>query len=313
MKILLTGGCGFIGSNLVPYLLNEGHAVKIVDNLSRGSLENLAGCKDVTFLNADIRDCSLMRAAVQGSDAVVHLAAFGSVAESLSEPDKNFSVNVEGTFSVLNAVKEEGVKRLIFASTGGALFGDTKPPVTETTVPKPISPYGASKLAGEGYCSAYAHSYGITITALRFANVVGPKSLHKKGVLTNFFRAILENRPLTIYGDGSATRDFIFVGDLCDGICKAIWDRKPGLSTYHLATGREVSIRELAELTLRITGKRDYPIIYLETRQGEVSRNFASPTLAVEDLNFRVSYTLEDALRRTWEWYRDNYAETTDT
>ena len=176
--------------------------------------------------------------------------------------------------------------------------------MSEASVPRPISPYGASKLAGEGYCCAFAHSYGMSVTALRFANIIGPVSWHKKGAVTAFFKAIMNGEPIRIFGDGTATRDFLYVEDLCRGILLALKAKRPGFNVYHLASGREVSIRELAELARQVAGAPDHEIVFEPRRPGEVERNFARYDLARKELGFEPQVPLEDALARTWEWFR---------
>lgn len=306
-KILVTGGAGFIGSTLVPRLVGLGNQVLVVDNLSRGSRGFLSALPHLEFHEADIRDTGTMTRIAQGCDILIHLAAYGSVVESVAEPSENFSVNVEGTFSVLKAARDSGVSKLIFASTGGALIGNAQPPVDERSVPRPISPYGASKLAGEGYCCAFANAYGMSVTALRFANVIGPQSLHKKGAVTNFFKAIIDNRPVIIYGDGSATRDFLYVEDLCQGITNAVLSHLAGFNVFHLASGKEVSVRQLAELCIEVSGHVDHQIVFEPKRDGEVDRNCASSLVASESLGFVPQWSIKDGLVKTWEWFKTNY------
>lgn len=303
-SVLVTGGCGFIGANLVPKLLQQGYSVTVYDDLSRGRLEYLADPGACRFIRGDIRDELRLCAALKGVDFVVHLAAYGSVVESVVNPDDNFSVNAEGTFTVLNAARKSGIKKLVFSSTGGALIGNATPPVDETSVPRPISPYGASKLAGEGYCCAFAHSYEMSITALRFANVIGPISRHKKGAVTVFLKALMAGEDIRIYGDGGATRDFLYVDDLCNGLIAAMKAEKRGFNVYHLASGREVSILELAELARTVASAPHHPIRFEPKRTGEVERNFASCERARAELGFSPSIGLEQAMRMTWDWFR---------
>jgi UDP-glucose 4-epimerase len=301
-KLLLTGGCGFIGANRAPTLRSRGHEVTILDNLSRGRREHLDDASGYHIVEADIRDEDAVAAACAGQEAVVHLAAYGSVVESVADPVENFQINVEGTFSVLNAARRTGVGRVVFASTGGALIGNAEPPVDERALPRPISPYGASKLAGEGYCSAFAEAYGMSVTALRFANVIGPISWHKKGAVTAFFKAIMSGEPIRIFGDGKATRDFLYVGDLCQGIAAGLEAALPRFNVFHLASGRETSVRELAEIARRVGGKPDHPILHDLKRAGEVERNFATYNLARQQLGFEPRISIEEAMARTWTW-----------
>lgn len=303
-RLLLTGGCGFIGANLAPMLRQRGHEVRILDNLSRGRPEYLDDPGAYELVQADIRDEAAVQAACAGRDAVVHLAAYGSVVESVASPVENFQINVEGTFKVLNAARQAGVGRVVFASTGGALIGNATPPVNERAVPRPISPYGASKLAGEGYCCAFAEAYGMSVTALRFANVIGPISWHKKGAVTAFFKAIMAGDPIRIFGDGSATRDFLYVDDLCRGITAGLEAALPRFNVFHLASGRETSVRELAEIACRVAGRPDHPIVHDLKRAGEVERNFATYDLARDTLGFEPAVSVEEAMARTWTWMR---------
>jgi UDP-glucose 4-epimerase len=255
-------------------------------------------------VTADIRDEDSVVKAASGNDAIIHLAAYGSVVESVAAPEENFSVNAEGTFRVLNAARRAGVGQVVFSSTGGALIGNAIPPVNEQSVPRPISPYGASKLAGEGYCCAFANAYDMSVIALRFANVVGPISWHKKGAVTAFFKAIMDGNPIHIYGDGAATRDFLYVEDLCRGIVAGLDAKLSGFNVFHLASGQEVSVRELAEIACRVASAPEHPILYDPKRKGEVERNFAAYDLAERELGFHPSVTIEKAMEMTWEWFK---------
>ena len=298
---LVTGGAGFVGANLVPMLLERGVRVRVLDNLVTGDAGRLA--PDVEFVEGDVRDPDALARAAAGADTVVHLAAAGSVAESVADPLPNFEVNARGTLYTLNAAVQAGVARFVFASTGGALIGDAPPPVDETSLPRPISPYGASKLAGEGYCHAFRGSYGLDFIALRFANVYGPHSERKKGALTAFIKRALRGEPLEIYGDGEATRDFIYVDDLCAGILAA-HDRRDVQGVLHLASERETTIAGLARLVLDATGS-DATVTNLDRRRGEVERNFAIARRAAEALDWHAEVALEDGIARTVAWFRE--------
>jgi UDP-glucose 4-epimerase len=285
----------------VPKLLERGVEVRAFDNLSRGSRENLGGL-DVEIVEGDVRDPDAVARALDGVDTVVHLAAFGSVAESVGDPFTNFDVNVRGTLVPLHASAAAGVAKFVFASTGGAIMGNAPPPVDETTLPRPISPYGASKLCGEAYGHAFAGSFGLPVVALRFANVYGPVSDHKKGAVTVFIKRALRREPLVIYGDGTATRDFLYVDDLCDGICAAV-ERPLADEVVHLASGEETSIGDLARMVLELADAPDTPIRYEERRRGEVERTFAKAERAADLLGFRPANTLRDGLRKTVDWF----------
>jgi UDP-glucose 4-epimerase len=275
--------------------------VRALDNFSRGSREYLNGI-DAELVEGDIRDEAAVWNAIQGVDTVVHLAAFGSVVESVEDPVENFDVNVRGTLVVLRAAVASGVEKVVFASTGGAIMGNTPPPVDEATLPWPISPYGASKLCGEAYCHAFAGSFGLPVVALRFANVYGPMSDHKKGVITNFIKQALRGEPIVIYGDGTASRDFLYVDDLCDGIAAAVHADLHD-EVLHLASGEETTINDLARLILQLTGAAETPIRYEERRRGEIERTFARPERAAELLGFQPANSLADGLEKTVRWF----------
>jgi UDP-glucose 4-epimerase len=304
-RILVTGGAGFVGATLVRRLAGAGHGVRVLDNYSTGDISHLAGV-DAELAEGDIRDVSALDAALAGMDAVIHLAAAGSVITSIADPAANFDVNVLGTFRVLDAARRAGVERTVQASTGGALVGDATPPVSESSLPKPISPYGASKLAGEGYAHAVAAAYGLRTVALRFANVYGPWSARKQGAVTLFFRAIQAGEPIVIYGDGSASRDYTHVDDISRAIELAPERDVPGGTVLHIASGVETTVRELADLCRGAAGAPGHPVVYWPGRAGEVGRNFASYDLARQLLGYAPSIGREDGIRRTWTWFTES-------
>jgi UDP-glucose 4-epimerase len=303
-RILVTGGAGFVGATLVRQLTEAGQRVRVLDNYSTGDAAHLAGV-DAEQIEGDIRDADALDAALAGVDAVVHLAAAGSVIMSIADPAANFDVNVLGTFRVLDAARRAGVERTVQASTGGALIGNATPPVDESSLPKPISPYGASKLAGEGYAHAFAAAYGLRTVALRFANVYGPWSEKKQGVIQMFFRAIRAGEPLVIYGDGSASRDYTHVDDIARAIGLALDRDVPGGTVLHIASGVETTVRELAGLCRDAAGAPGHPVEYRPARAGEVGRNFASYDLASKELGYAPSIAREEGIRRTWEWFTE--------
>jgi UDP-glucose 4-epimerase len=302
VRTLITGGCGFVGANLVPMLLERGCELRILDNFSLADPDRVAR-SGVEVVKGDVRDAAAVARAAEGTEAVIHLAAFGNVADSIADPLENFDVNARGTLVALEAAARAGARRFVFASTGGALVGDAPAPVDESSLPRPISPYGASKLCGEGYCHAFRGSYGLETVALRFANVYGPRSEHKRGVVTTFVKRALRAEPLVIYGDGSATRDFIYVDDLCAGIAAAL--ASPAAEgVVHLASERETAIGDLARLVIDITGA-DVPVECVPRRRGEVERNFALARRAAELFGFRAAVSLEDGVARTVDWFAD--------
>lgn len=304
--VLITGGCGFIGANLVRRLSSaEGRTVKALDNFSRGSKKLLSGV-DAAVIEADVTRIESLVTHFAEVDAVVHLAAYGSVVESMESPVENFRNNVIGTFNVLETARQCRVKKLVFASTGGALIGDAQPPVSEESLPRPISPYGASKLCGEAYAGAFGRAFGIETVALRFANVYGPFSGHKKGAITVFMKAIDRGEPMVIYGDGSASRDFLYVDDLCAGIEWALEASLAPGSVYHVASGVETSIASLAEKVAQACGRVEHPIEYRPKRAGEVARNFAHYDRAREAFGYSPRWSLDEGLQSTWDWFQSN-------
>ena len=305
MTVLVTGGAGFVGATLVRRLTEGGRPVRVFDNFSTGDPTHLAGV-DADVVKGDIRDAAALDAALAGVDSVVHLAAAGSVVASVADPVANFEANVLGTFRVLDAARRADVERLVQASTGGALIGDATPPVNEDSLPKPISPYGASKLAGEGYAHAFAKSFGLGTVALRFANVYGPWSERKTGVMTRYFRAIQAGEPLVIYGDGSSSRDYTHVSDISRAIELALDKDVPGGTVLHVASGVETRVAELARLCCAAAGVPDHPVEYQPTRAGEVDRNFASYDRAAQVLGYAPAVSLEAGIRDTWDWFQDH-------
>ena len=304
---LITGGAGFIGSNLARRLLEHGHQVRVLDNLSKGNKAYLNGL-DIEFYEADITKPDTCDSAFKGVTKVVHLAAMGSVVESVSEPQNNFDVNVVGTFNVLNLAVKAGVKKLVFSSTGGAIMGNTTPPVNEKSLPKPISPYGASKLCCEAYCHAYAESYDIATICLRFANVYGPNSEHKTGVVNKFAEKVMRGESLTIFGDGSSTRDYIHVSDLCQGIELALNDTAIKNDVLHIATGKETSLQELAELFLEFGSDGGSSVEYFPTRVGEVERNFALYDYAQKMLGYQPKISLHEGMKEAYQYLAESYS-----
>ena len=304
MTTLITGGCGFIGANLVRRLREDGRSVRILDDLSQGRKEDIEGL-GADLVVGDLRDQDAVTGAVAGADADVHLAAHTRVVESVEQPRENFDVNALGTLNVLLAAREERVERVVFASTGGAIIGDAEPPVHEEMVPRPLAPYGASKLACEAYCSAFAGAYGMDTIALRFANVYGPYSYNKGSVVATYLRNLLLGRELLLFGDGTQTRDFVHVRDICAAITSALAADFHGFEAFHLGSGVETSMLELIRLMAGATGRELSPIGQ-PARAGEVYRNCADISKARRMLAFEPEHALSDGLKETWSWFRQH-------
>jgi UDP-glucose 4-epimerase len=302
-EVLVTGGAGFVGATLVRRLVAAGYRVRVLDNLSTGDAAHLNGV-DAELVKGDIRDADALGDAVAGCGAIIHLAAAGSVAGSVADPVANFEANVVGTFRVLDAARLARVGRVVQASTGGALIGDATPPVDERSLPKPLSPYGASKLAGEGYAHAFAKTYGVRTVAVRFGNVYGPWCGRKRGVLNVFFGALRSGDPLVIYGDGTASRDYVHVSDIAAALQLALENPDiPGGTVLHAASGVETTTTALADLCRRAVGRPDHPVVYRPARAGEVGRNFASYDLARRLLGYSPTVRIEDGIPLLWQWF----------
>ena len=292
MRVVVTGGAGFIGSNLVDALVARGDEVTVVDNLATGKRENLN--EAARFLEQDIRALDDLDAEV-----VFHLAAQADVNTSMQRPTYDAEVNVVGTVRVLEAARAAGAK-VVFSSTGGAIYGDVERPAPEGTPRLPVSPYGIAKLAAEEYLGGWNRIHGTRHVVLRFANVYGPRqdSGLEGGVVAIFIERLAAGEPTAIFGDGEQTRDFVYVGDVVDALLAAA-GRDGGV--FNVGTGEETSVDRLHELCRRVSGV-DEPPRYEEARLGDARRSVLDVSLAERELGWRPRVSLEDGLRRTWEW-----------
>lgn len=316
-KIFITGGCGFIGANLVKHLLDRGRCqITIYDNLSVGSKSNLeraitdSGGNDgsVNFVEGDILDKDRLSRAVAGHSAVVHLAAHTRVVESLKNPQECFDINVVGTFNVLEAARTNGSERFVFASSNAAV-GEQPLPINEQMACQPLSPYGAGKLSGEALCSAYFRSYGLRTVSLRFANAYGPYSEHKTSVVARFIRRLRDGKPLEIYGDGEQTRDFVHAHDICQALYLCLTKRQSRDSqttdtswgsVFQIATGVETRIVDLATTVKKLTKRasnEQSEVIYESSRPGEIRRNCSSISKSMRVLGFSPTVDLEQGIK----------------
>ncbi len=305
MNILITGGAGFVGSNLIPELLGPGsNRIVVLDNESNGHLSDLAGLP-VECVRGELLDRTAVENAMAGIDTVVHLAADTRVMDSIADPRKNFESNVIGTFLLLEVARKVGVKRIVAASTGGAILGEAPAPINEDMVARPLSPYGASKLAAEGYLSAFGGAYGMVTTALRFSNVFGPKSYLKGSVVAHFFKALLAGSPLVVYGDGSQIRDYVYVGDLVRGIAQALKTNVTG--AIQLGSGRPTTLNELIDVIKQVVGPSiRVEVRYEPSRAGEVHTTWCDITRARKTLGYDPSTPLRVGLGATWQWFLEN-------
>ncbi|MGH2746650.1 MAG: NAD-dependent epimerase/dehydratase family protein [Actinomycetota bacterium] len=305
--VLITGGCGFIGANLVRFLRDRtSWSLRVVDDLRAGSSEYVdEGLAEVRI--GDVADHSVLDEALEGVDAVVHLASQTGVVPSVEDPVRDFEGNALTTFRVLEGCRRAGIRRVAFASSGAAV-GEVPPPIHEGVVPRPLSPYGAGKLVGEAYCQGYAGSFDMDTVVLRFSNVYGPFSIHKNNAVPNFIKRCLKGGSLDIFGDGSQTRDFIHVEDLCGGILRSLTTDGIGGEVFQLGTGIETSILDLARFAQAATGT-DADIQFHPQRAGEVYRSRVDIGKARRLLGFDPSLGLADGLGRTATWYREHWLD----
>jgi UDP-glucose 4-epimerase len=320
-KWLITGGCGFIGTSLIKKLIKDGgHSIRVVDNLSVGTRKDLEAVCPFTEISpdqltphpslivGDILDESLALQVTRDVDIIVHLAANTGVGPSVEDPRADCMANVVGTFNYLDAARRNRVKRFIFASSG-APAGEVEPPIHEELPPHPVSPYGASKLAGEGYCSAFFKTFGVETIALRFGNVYGPGSLHKSSVVAKFIKQALAGQDLEIYGDGTQTRDFIYIDDLVTAIELAAATPGIGGEVFQIATHTETTVGEMAKMlvkTLAEKGIDNITIIHSHPRLGDVKRNYSDTSKARQVLAWEPQTDLTSGLARTVAYYLRN-------
>jgi UDP-glucose 4-epimerase len=298
MRILVTGGAGFIGSHVVDRLVTGGHAVVVVDNLSTGRRANL-NPGIAAFYELDIQDTAGIEAvfATHQPEAVSHQAALANVRESMDEPLRYAATNLLGSIVLLEAARRHGCQHFVYASTGGAVYGEPQfLPVTEDHPVNPLDPYGASKHAVEHYLFLYRHNYGLTYTILRYPNVYGPRQdpYGEAGVVAIFAAAMLAGRPVTINGSGEQQRDFLYVGDVAEANALALTRRACGI--YNLGTGVGTSINQLCADLQAVTG---YTLAaqYGPAKPGEVFRVFADAGKAQRELGWHPQYTLRTGLQ----------------
>jgi len=301
MKVLVTGGAGFIGSHLTDRLVADGHQVVVLDNLSTGSLANLADARDrVEFLEGDLRDRAAVEQACRGVEVVFHQAALAAVARSVENPREVTEVNVGGTLNLLLAARDAKARRVVFASSS-SVYGDTPElPKTETMPFSARSPYAASKAAGEAYLSAFQASYGLETVSLRYFNVYGPRQSPRSlyaAVVPKFVDAVLRGRPPTIHGDGGQTRDFTFVGDVADALVRASTAPRAVEGPMNIGGGSRISILDLARAVARLVGAPVEPH-HEPTRVGDVRDSLADIRQARERLGWVPATTLDRGLIR---------------
>ncbi len=307
---LVTGGAGFIGSNLVDGLLSKGYRVRVLDNLSTGKRENLAAAwPKIEFVKGDLRSDKDVRKAVRGVRYVFHMGAISNVPQSVDQPLVTHEVNVTGTFRLLQASREAGVKRLIFASSS-AVYGTTdKFPSSEEDLPRPESPYAASKIMGEYYCRNFSELYGLETVALRYFNVFGPRQNPKSRyacVIPIFLKCFLDGVPPEVHWDGKQSRDFVYVGDVVAANFLAM--KKKGISgeAFNIGSHSEARVIDCLTGIQKILGVKKVKVRHTPKRAGDVRRTFADITKGKRLLGFRPSVPFAVGLRKTVAWFLKN-------
>jgi UDP-glucose 4-epimerase len=299
VKVLVTGGAGFIGSHIAHAWLKRGAQVRILDNFRTGKRENLAGL-DVELIQGSVTDSAMVEQAVADVDVVHHLAALVSVPESVEHPIEAEQINTIGTIVLLSAAAQAGVKAFVFSSTS-AIYGNVdRPQHSESDLPAPVSPYAISKLAGEYYVSLANGRNGMRTVALRYFNVFGPRqdpTSPYAAAVSIFFARAIEGKPLTIFGDGEQTRDFIYVDDVVSANLLAA---EKGEGVYNVAAGRRITINELAKTIRQIAGSNS-PIVHAAERPGDV-RHSRGAIERLAALGWRPQISLHDGLQKTYEW-----------
>lgn len=304
-RVLVTGGAGFIGSHIVERLLAAGYRVAVVDDLSNGDSAHVP--EQATFFQGDVRDRAFLETVFREfrPDYVSHQAAQISVPESVRNPSQDASVNVLGLLTTLECAAEHGVERFLFASSGG-LYGEVWQPANETAPLQPVVPYTIAKLAGEWYCRFFRRQRGLPTLSLRYGNVYGPRqgTQGEAGVVAAFAEALARGQVCTIYGDGLAVRDFVYVGDVAEAnllaLSQAIW---PEADAVNVATGRTATVRQVFELLRRELAPAAEPA-FAPPRAGDVRANVLDPGLAARLLGWRPKVSLEEGLKATANWFR---------
>jgi nucleoside-diphosphate-sugar epimerase len=312
MRYLVTGGAGFIGSNIVDELVRRNHQVVVLDDLSAGKESNVAHIRSKIDLRVgSITDLAAAQAACQGADYVIHLAARTSVPRSVKDPLESNHINIDGTLNVLVAARDAKVKRLVYAASSSA-YGETPTqPKVETMPSQPISPYGVTKYVGELYAQVFGRVYGLENASVRYFNVFGPRqdpTSQYSGVLSRFMLAVIEGQQPVIYGDGEQSRDFTYIENVVDVTLRACEASGASGKVFNGGTGARITLNEVLKLLEKITGqklqaKNDPP------RNGDIRDSQADISLARKVLGYNPSVNFESGLERTWHWYKSNYSK----
>lgn len=310
MNVLVTGGAGFIGSHLATGLVEDGHSVRVLDNLSTGSTRNLAHLEGrITFLRGDLTDADLVARAVDGVEVVFHQAALASVPRSVEKPLETHHACVTGTVMLLDASRRAGVRRVVYAASSSAYGNQPVMPKHEGQVPEVLSPYAAAKLAGELYCESFAASYPLETVRLRYFNVFGPRqdpNSPYSAVIPLFVAALLSGKQPTIYGDGTQSRDFTYVDNVVHANIQAAQAEGASGKVYNVACGESLNLLDLLRNICEQLGKPFAPN-FAPPRVGDVKHSWADISAAQRDLGYSVRVDLDEGLRRTVEWYASEH------
>jgi len=305
---LVTGGAGFIGSHIARALVDAGARVRVIDDLSTGSVQNLDEIGgEVEFINASINDAAVLNRAVQGVELVFHEAAIPSVPRSVQQPRETHDASVNGTFNLLLAARDAGVRRVVYAASSSAYGDQFESPKVESMRPDPLSPYAAAKLVGEYYCQVFTRSYNLETVSLRYFNVFGPRqdpSSQYSGVISRFILALETGERPTIFGDGEQTRDFTYVANAVEANMRAAQAPEASGKVFNIANGKSISINEVLEVLKRLTGRNEMKADYAPKRAGDVRDSLADLKAAKAVLGYQPRVGLEEGLQLTLDWWK---------
>ena len=307
-RVLVTGGAGFIGSNISHVLIERGYHVTVLDNLLTGKEENISDLMDngmFRFVNGSINDENVLSEVMKDADYVLHQAAIPSVPRSVKDPVRSNEANVDGTLKVLNVARGSDIKKVVYASSS-SVYGDTPTlPKLEDMIPNPKSPYAVSKLTGEYYASVFSEVYGLKTACLRYFNVFGPRQDPKSqyaAVMPKFIRSLFRDEPPTIYGDGEQSRDFTFVKDVVNANILAM--ESPAQGIFNISRGERITINELVTMMNEIIGKNIEPV-HLDDRAGDIKHSLSDISKAARELGYEPKYGLKESIMETVKWYKD--------
>lgn len=308
--VLVTGGAGFIGSHIAATLQESGARIRIIDNLVTGHMANLEEIGgSIDFIEASVSDEGAVRRALEDVEVVFHEAALPSVPRSVADPKETHTACVDGTFNLLQAARERGVRRFVYAASSSAYGDQPTLPKHEDMRPEPLSPYAVAKLVGEYYCQVFYRVYGLETLSLRYFNVFGPRqdpSSQYSGVISRFISDLMRGERPTIYGDGEQTRDFTYIANVVAANLSAAETTKGIGEVMNVANGEKVSLNELLTILKKLTGREDLEADYKDVRAGDVKHSQADNQRAIEFLDYKTLVGLEEGLSQTIEWWKQS-------